>query len=100
MVHARPPHDIVALTRQQDAAVGKFDTEATADENEKGGAFLAPHPLCSPVARWVDTPLDLDGVAVARIACGLEVPEQPAPVKCRIPACVAHVHAVVHAPGR
>ncbi|GGK72338.1 hypothetical protein GCM10010094_36760 [Streptomyces flaveus] len=94
------PHDVVALAFQQNAAAGKLDPEATADENQQGRAFLTPHPLRSLVTTRVDTPLDLHRVAPARIPLALEVSEQPPAVKRRVPARIAHVHAVVHVAER
>ncbi|KUM95652.1 hypothetical protein AQI88_16450 [Streptomyces cellostaticus] len=100
MVDSAPPHDVITLFLQKNAAAGEFNAEAAADENQESCAFLAPHPLQSLIATGVDAPFDLYSLAVPRIADVLEVPEEPSPVQCRILACVAHVHAVAHMAGR
>lgn len=94
-----PPYDVVTLLFQKDAASREFDAKSPTDEYEEGGAFLTPHPLLPLIAGRVDTPLDLHSLAVTRIRDVLEVPQEPAPVQCRIFACVANIHTLVHAAG-
>ncbi|GAA3369742.1 hypothetical protein GCM10017744_090670 [Streptomyces antimycoticus] len=77
MVDSAPPYDVITLLFQKNAAAGEFNAETAADENQERCAFLALHPLQSLVATRVDTPFDLYGLAVARIANVLEVPEEP-----------------------
>jgi hypothetical protein len=100
VVYSLAPDDVIALLFQQSATAGELDTEATTDENQESRTFLTLHPLRSRVATWVDAPLDLYGVALARITVLLEMSEQPSSIQCRILACVTHVHAVVHVPER
>lgn len=95
-----PPHDVITLLLQKDAATGQFDAEPAADENQESRAFLAPYPLRSLIGTGMDAPLDLYRVAVPRVANVLEVPEKPSSVQCRIPARVAHIHAVIHVAER
>lgn len=100
MVDPTPPHHIITLFFQQNAAVGKLDTKAAFDEYQKSCSLLACHPLTSPIATRVDTPLDFYSFAVARVISVLEVPEQPSLVQHRIFPRIAYVYAVVHILGR
>jgi len=100
VIDSASPYDVVTLPFQKDTPAGEFNTEASADENQEGCTFLTLHPLQSLIAAGMDTPLDLHSLAVTRIANVLEVPQQPAPVQCRILARVAHVHAVIHTERR
>lgn len=47
VIDAPAPHDVVALSGQQDTAPGQFHPETPADENQQGGAFFARHPAAS-----------------------------------------------------
>lgn len=96
VVDSAPPHDVITLLSQKDAAAGQFDAEAAADEDQESCALLAPHPLRSLIGAGMDAPLDLDGLAVARVADVLEVAEEPPSVQCRVLARIAHVHAAIH----
>jgi hypothetical protein len=100
MVDSAPPQDVITLLFQEDTAAGEFNAEATADEHQESRAFLAFHPPHSLITTRVDTPFDLHRLTVARVVGVFEVPKEPSPVQRRILARVAHVHAVVHAPGR
>ncbi len=97
MIDSAPPYDVIALLFQKDTPTGEFNTEASPDENQEGCTFLTFDPLQSLIAAGMDTPFNLHSLAVARIADVFKMPQQPAPVQCRILACVAHVHAVIHA---
>lgn len=100
MIDSASPHYVVTLLLKKDTPTGQFDAEAATDENQESGALLAPYPLRSRIGTGVDAPFDLYGLAVARVADVFEVPEEPSSVQCRILACVAHVHAVIHVDER
>jgi hypothetical protein len=68
-------HYVVALPGQAYGAVGEFDPEPAADEQEQRSALLASDPLGALVTTRMYGPFDLDIITMPRIIDWLEVAE-------------------------
>src|SRR6185503_10532268 len=62
--YARSPHDVVALGREDLAALSEVHSKLTLDQHHERGSLLARRPLVAPLAGLVRGPLDLDILAV------------------------------------
>lgn len=89
-------HHIVALLGQDHGAPRQFHPEPATDQQKHGGALLAGYPLRALVARGVDSPLDLNIVAVPGIAGRFEMSQQPPPVNPGVRCGIAHIDRLCH----